>query len=312
MNDPILTLSSLTVHLPTPYGDVHAVDSTSLSIHDHETVAVIGESGSGKSLLGQAITGFLPETAKVSGKVLLSGTDLLTVSSKEMQKIRGKTIASVSQSPYLALNPVMKVGRQIEEPMVQHLGLTKKAAQLKAQSLLRFFDIIPEEKRVHEYPSQFSGGMLQRVLIAMGMAAEPQILIADEPTKGIDVMKKRNVASLFRKVTGEGCALFLITHDIGLAKVLADRVAVNYCGKIIEIAETNDFFQNPMHPYSQALLNAMPENGMHPIPGPSPSMINVPMGCRYHPRCPYATDKCRETMNLRNKDGHLVRCLRYD
>lgn len=289
----LLEVDDLSVLIRTDKGFVRAVENSSFTIGRYETFALIGESGSGKSILGLAVMRLLSPAAVISGAVRLNGVNLMDVPEKEMQKIRGKTVAAISQNPYLSMNPVMRVGDQIAEPMETHLGMKREEAMEKTRSALRFFDITPPEIRYREYPYQYSGGMLQRAMVAMGTAAEPELIIADEPTKGVDVIKKRNIAATFRKVTKDGCSFLLITHDIVFARAMSDRIGVNYCGQIMEIAGTDDFFAGPLHPYSKALIESLPEKGMKPIPGDPPSMIDVPEGCRFRPRCPHATERCK-------------------
>ncbi|MBP2132197.1 peptide/nickel transport system ATP-binding protein [Methanomicrobium sp. W14] len=289
----LLEIDNLSVFIHTHRGPVRAVENTTFTIERGETFALIGESGSGKSILGLAVMRLLSPAAEVSGAIKLNSVDLGEIPEKEMQEIRGKSIGAIAQNPYLSMNPVMRVGDQIAEPMKTHLGMNREEAKERTRSVLKFFDITPPEIRYREYPYQYSGGMLQRAMVAMGTAAEPELIIADEPTKGVDAIKKRNIAATFRKVTGDGCAFLLITHDIGFARAMSTRIGVNYCGQILEIARTGDFFEEPLHPYSKALLESLPENGMKPIPGDPPSMIDVPEGCRFHPRCPYATDRCK-------------------
>jgi peptide/nickel transport system ATP-binding protein len=311
MPDVLLKVSGVSVTIPTGQGAVHAVDDATFSINKHEIFSLIGESGSGKSILGQAIMRLLPPNAVFSGKVELEGKEISALSEKEMQKVRGKTVASIAQNPYLAMNPGIRVGTQIAEPMQAHLGMSKEDSKARTFRALKYFDIVPPEVREREYPFQYSGGMLQRAMVAMGTAADPELIIADEPTKGIDVLKKRNIAAIFHKVASDGCAFLLITHDVGFARAMSDRIAVNYCGQIIEIAGKDAFFKEPLHPYSQALLDAVPERGMHPIPGLSPSMIEVPEGCRFHPRCPYKMDRCLKNPPVVDMNGRCVRCWMY-
>lgn len=311
MSDVLLKVSDVSVTIPTEQGTVHAVDDATFSINKHEVFSLIGESGSGKSILGQAIMRLLPPNSMFSGKVELEGMEISALSEKEMQKVRGKTVASIAQNPYLAMNPGIRVGTQVAEPMQAHLGMSKEDAKSRTCRALKYFDIIPPEVREREYPFQYSGGMLQRAMVAMGTAADPELIIADEPTKGVDVLKKRNIAAIFQKVASDGCAFLLITHDVSFARAMSDRIAVNYCGQIIEIAEKESFFKEPLHPYSQALLDAVPERGMHPIPGPSPSMIEVPEGCRFHPRCPHKTDRCLTNPPVVEINGRCVRCWMY-
>ncbi|MDI9395122.1 MAG: ABC transporter ATP-binding protein [Euryarchaeota archaeon] len=311
MSDVLLKVSGVSVSIPTGQGTVRAVDDAAFSIKKHEVFSLIGESGSGKSILGQAIIKLLPPNAVFSGKVELDGREISALSEKEMQKIRGKTVASIAQNPYLAMNPGLRVGTQVAEPMRAHLGLGKEDAKDRTRGALKYFDILPPEVREREYPFQYSGGMLQRAMVAMGTAADPELIIADEPTKGVDVLKRRNIAAIFQKVASEGCAFLLITHDVGFARAMSDRIAVNYCGQILEIAGKDEFFKEPLHPYSKALLDAVPERGMHPIPGSSPSMIDVPEGCRFHPRCPHKTKSCLSDPPVVEIDGRYVRCWLY-
>ncbi len=311
MSDVLLKVSGVSVSIPTGQGAVHAVDDASFSIDKHEVFSLIGESGSGKSILGQAIMRLLPSNAVFSGKVELGGMEISALPEKEMQKVRGKKVAAIAQNPYLAMNPGIRVGTQVAEPMRAHLGLSKEDAKKRTCRALRYFDIIPPEVREREYPFQYSGGMLQRAMVAMGTAADPELIIADEPTKGVDVLKRRNIAAIFQKVASEGCAFLLITHDVGFARVMSDRIAVNYCGQIVEIAGKEEFFKEPLHPYSKALLDAVPERGMHPIPGSSPSMIELPEGCRFHPRCPYKTDRCLTNPPVVDMGKRCVRCWIY-
>lgn len=311
MSEILLKVTGVSVSIPTGQGTVHAVDDAAFSINKHEVFALIGESGSGKSILGQAIMRLLPPNAVFSGKVELDGTEISALSEKEMQKVRGKTVASIAQNPYLAMNPGIRVGTQVAEPMQAHLGLSKEEAKARTCRALKYFEILPPEVREREYPFQYSGGMLQRAMVAMGTAAGPELIIADEPTKGVDVLKKRNIAAILQKVASEGCAFLLITHDIGFARAMSDRIAVNYCGQIIEITGKDAFFKEPLHPYSKALLDAVPERGMHPIPGLSPSMIEVPEGCRFHPRCPHKTERCLQNPPVVELEGRSVRCWLY-
>lgn len=312
---PLLEIDDLSVFIRTHRGPVRAVENTSFNIRRNETFALIGESGSGKSILGLAVMRLLSPAAEISGDIRLNGVSLMDLSDTEMQGIRGKTVASISQNPYLSMNPVMTVGDQIAEPMRLHLGMNRGEAMRKTRSALKFFAITPPEVRAREYPYQYSGGMLQRAMVAMGTAAEPELIIADEPTKGVDVIKKRNIAATFRKVTADGCSFLMITHDIDFARAMSTRVGVNYCGQVLEIAPTGDFFADPLHPYSKALLRSLPENGMVPIPGNPPSMIDVPEGCRFSPRCPFATERCRTPPPFVSvgpaSPGREVRCWLY-
>ncbi len=312
MND-ILVVKDLQVHFILENTSVKAVDGVSFNVRKGENLALIGESGSGKSVLGMTILRLLPKNVRVNGKILFNGSNLLELPEEELRKIRGKEIALIPQNPATSLNPVLKVGIQIAEPMEVHLGIDKKIAIQKVINLLKFFDINPAEKRVNEYPHQFSGGMRQRALVAMGTSTKPKLIIADEPTKGVDVTKKLRVVELFRRIKENNkLSLLVITHDLPFAEKLADRIAVMYCGQIVEVREAKTFFEEPLHPYSKALLDSLPSRGLKPIKGYSPSMVNPPQGCRFHPRCEYATSKCLEEPPLISNGNNNVRCWLYD
>ncbi len=312
MND-ILVVKDLQVHFILENTSVKAVDGVSFNVRKGENLALIGESGSGKSVLGMTILRLLPKNVRVNGKILFNGSNLLELPEEELRKIRGKEIALIPQNPATSLNPVLKIGIQIAEPMEVHLGIDKKIAIQKVINLLKFFDINPAEKRVNEYPHQFSGGMRQRALVAMGTSTKPKLIIADEPTKGVDVTKKLRVVELFRRIKENNkLSLLVITHDLPFAEKLADRIAVMYCGQIVEVREAKTFFEEPLHPYSKALLDSLPSRGLKPIKGYSPSMVNPPQGCRFHPRCEYATSKCLEEPPLISNGNNNVRCWLYD
>ncbi|MCD6492687.1 MAG: ABC transporter ATP-binding protein [Archaeoglobaceae archaeon] len=312
MND-VLVVKDLQVHFILENTSVKAVDGVSFNVRKGENLALIGESGSGKSVLGMTILRLLPKNVRVNGKILFNGSNLLELPEEELRKIRGKEIALIPQNPATSLNPVLKIGIQIAEPMEVHLGIDKKIAIQKVINLLKFFDINPAEKRVNEYPHQFSGGMKQRALVAMGTSTKPKLIIADEPTKGVDVTKKLRVVELFRRIKENNkLSLLVITHDLLFAEKLADRIAVMYCGQIVEVCEAKTFFEEPLHPYSKALLDSLPSRGLKPIKGCSPSMVNPPQGCRFHPRCEYATSKCLEEPPLISNGNNNVRCWLYD
>jgi len=308
--DSLLKINNLHVHFVLENAVVRAVDEVSMEVHENETVALIGESGSGKSILGMTILRLLPENVRVDGKMLFNGFNLLDLAEDELRRIRGKEIAWIPQNPATSLNPVLKVGIQIAEPMEVHLKIDRKSAMQRVVNLLKFFDISPAEKRINEYPHQYSGGMKQRALVAMGTSTKPKLVIADEPTKGVDVSKKIRVAEIFRKIK-EKLSILIITHDLSFAEKLADRIAVMYCGQIVEICSAEQFFGEPMHPYSKALLDSLPSRGLKPIKGSSPSMVNPPKGCRFHPRCKNATSRCLKEPPLFELNGNAVRCWLY-
>jgi peptide/nickel transport system ATP-binding protein len=311
--DNLLRVEDLRVCFILKEGVVRAVDGVSLSLRKGETLTLIGESGSGKSVLGMAILRLLPENAIIEGKILFNGLNLLEMEEEDVTKIRGKEIAWIPQNPATSLNPVMKVGSQIAEPMELHLKLNKKHSFRKTVELLKIFRILPPDVRILQYPHQYSGGMKQRALIAMGTSANPRLIIADEPTKGVDAIRRAQVASVFKKIKKESdeITFLIITHDLNFAEKLADRVAVMYCGRIIEVAEVRDFFNKPLHPYSIALLNSLPSRGLIPIAGPPPSMIKPPDGCRFRLRCRFASDKCSVEPPLLESERSLVRCWLY-
>lgn len=310
-SDILLCIENLKVHFTVEHIDVKAVDGVSFNVRKDETLALIGESGSGKSVLGMTVLRLLPENTKIDGRIIFNGSNLLELSEDELRKIRGKEIAWVPQNPSTSLNPVLKVGIQVAEPTEVHLGMSRRSSLRMVAELFKFFDITPAERRIHEYPHQFSGGMRQRALVAMSVSTNPRLIIADEPTKGIDAIKKSLVAELFKKIKGKA-SMLLITHDLGLAEKLADRIAVMYCGKIVEIARADDFYEKPLHPYSKALLNSLPSRGLKPIRGSPPSMINPPKGCRFHPRCEFTGEECLKDPPLIDVDGNLVGCWLYD
>jgi len=302
----MLRIENLTVHFKTNMGLVRAVDGVSLSVNEGETFTVIGESGSGKSVLGLSILRLLPKNALARGKIIFNGKNLLELNEKEMRRIRGKEIAWVPQNVSF-LNPVLNVGFQCAEPIIQHMKLEIKSAWERVKRVFNFLKI---GDRLKDYPHQFSGGMRQRVLVAMGITTNPKLIIADEPTKGLDADKRENVIELFESIKGK--TILLITHDLHLAERIADRIAVLYCGKILEICNANEFFEEPLHPYSIGLINSLPSRGLKPIKGFQPSMINPPKGCRFRERCEFASSKCKEEPPLINLNGRFVRCWLYD
>ena len=306
----LLEIIDLKTHFPTPDGFVRAVDTITLSIKENETFGVIGETGCGKTVLGLSIMRLLPPTATAGGKIVYAGRNLLEVSEAEMREIRGEDIAMILQNPTTSLNPVIRVGEQIAEAIRLHQGLNKRDAKEKAIEMLDAVKIPSPSGRANEYPHEFSGGMKQRVMIAMGLACDPSLIIADEPTKGLDVTIKEQIVELIKKVT-EKKAMLLITHDLGVARELCDRIALMYAGELVEYATTSDIFENPLHPYTRGFLGSLPDRGLVPIPGMSPSLIDLPDGCRFHPRCEYATDVCRQKHPemVEIEGGHFVRCF---
>jgi peptide/nickel transport system ATP-binding protein len=311
-NEVLLILKNLRVSIFTEGGVVKAVRGVELEIKNRETLGLVGETGCGKSILGLSILRLLPENAKIEGSIIFKNKNLVKLSEEEMRKIRGREIAWVPQSFSTSLNPVLKVGFQIAEVAMENFGWSKLRAWDLALELLRKFELLPAEKRANEYPHQFSGGMRQRALVAMGIAGEPSLIIADEPTKGVDASRKQTVLEVFQKIN-KATSLLLITHDLLFAERLCDRIAVMYCGKIVEVGATREFFEEPLHPYSKGLLNSLPTKGLKPITGDTPSMVNPPTGCTFHPRCEFALNRCRwESPPLRAWKARVVGCWLYD
>ena len=306
----MMRISELKTCFSTPDGLVRAVDTIDLSIRERETVGLIGETGCGKTVLGLTIMRLLQSSTTVEGTILYNGTNLLEVSEAEMRKIRGEEIAIILQNPTTSLNPVMRVGEQIAEAIRLHQGLNKKDAAEKAVEMLDAVKIPSPSRRANEYPHEFSGGMKQRVMIAMGLACNPSLIIADEPTKGLDVTIKSQIIRLLKEVTEEK-AMLLITHDLGVARKLCDRIALMYAGELVECAPAGEIFDAPLHPYTIGFLGSLPRNGLVPIPGMSPSLINLPDGCRFHPRCANAKAICQKKHPgmVEVEDGHFVRCF---
>ncbi|MDI6810762.1 MAG: ABC transporter ATP-binding protein [archaeon] len=309
----LLKIIHLEVHFPTEDGVVKAVNTIDLEIvADGERLGLIGETGCGKTVLGMSIIRLLQPSTKIAGEILYKGKDLLRLSEEEMRKIRGKEIALILQNPTTSLNPVLKVGDQIAEAIRLHQGFDKRAAREKAIEMLESVKIPSPEKRANEYPHEFSGGMKERAMIAMGLACDPSLIIADEPTKGLDTTIKTQIVKLMKEVTKRRSMLF-ITHDLGVAAKICDNIAVMYAGELVEYAKTEDIFEKPQHPYSQGFLNSLPNMGLKPIRGMSPSLIALPSGCRFHPRCDYAEGRCKnmhpEMLKIGN--GHYVRCFLY-
>ena len=308
----LLKITHLEVHFPTQDGVVKAVNTIDLEIANDEKLGLIGETGCGKTVLGMSIIRLLQLATKVEGKIVYKSKDILKLSEEEMRKTRGKEIAMILQNPTTSLNPVLKVGDQIAEAIRLHQGLDKRAAKEKAVEMLEAVKIPSPEKRANEYPHQFSGGMKERAIIAMGLACDPSLIIADEPTKGLDVTIKMQIIKLMKEVTKRKSMLF-ITHDLGVAAEICDNIAVMYAGELVEYAKTEDIFKNPMHPYTQGFLNSLPRMGLKPIRGMSPSLIDFPSGCRFHPRCDYAKEICKteHPEMVEKENGHRVRCFLY-
>ena len=298
MTEPLLEVKNLRINFKTYAGLVQAVRGVDFTLSKGETLAIVGESGSGKSVTSNALMRLIPQPAGryEDGQILFEGKDLLKLSEREMESIRGNEIAMIFQDPMTALNPTMRVGKQIMEVILTHKkGVSKEAAKQRAIELLAEVGIPDPERRFKQYPHEFSGGMRQRVVIAIALAAEPKILIADEPTTALDVTIQAQILELMKKIQEKnGNAIIFITHDLGVVANVADRVAVMYAGQIVEYGSSHDIFYNPKHPYTWGLLGSMPDldsedsEELYTIPGAPPNLINPPLGDAFAPRNPYA------------------------
>ncbi len=315
-----LEVRNLTIHYETKQETVYAVNEVSFSMKKGETLGLVGETGAGKTTIARAILGILPVPPAVvkGGEILLNGNDILKMSEKEMHGIRGKQITMIFQDPMTALNPVMTVGRQIEEVVELHEHLSKHEAKKRAEEMLEMVGI--PAGRYGEYPHQFSGGMKQRVVIAMALACNPDLLLADEPTTALDVTIQAQVLDLMRKLNKEkDTSCILITHDLGVVAEMCDKVAVVYAGQILEAGSLEDIFDHPSHPYTVGLFGAIPsldgdEEMLHPVPGMTPNPADLPSGCKFHPRCKHCTEECKNT-EIPMKEiapGHFCRCLHME
>jgi peptide/nickel transport system ATP-binding protein len=318
---PLLEVSDLSVRFDTDDGAVHAVDRLSYALSPGEVLGLVGESGCGKSVSALSLLGLLPETATVTGNASFEGIDLLEVSPKRLRRIRGTEISFVFQEPMTSLNPVFTVGKQVSEVLRRHLDLSSRQARRRTVELLKLVRIPAAERRVHEYPHQLSGGMRQRVMIAMALACDPKILIADEPTTALDVTIQAGILDLMRDLRERlGTAIVLITHNLGVIADIADRVVVMYAGRKAEEAPVRELFANPQHPYTIGLLKAIPRLGeeggnsrgrLQEIPGRVPSLSAPLDHCAFADRCPRADDLTRSHVPELERVGpeHLVACF---
>ncbi|RLF74033.1 ABC transporter ATP-binding protein [Thermococci archaeon] len=325
MPEPILQVRDLTVHFYTYAGIVKAIENVSFDVYKGETFALVGETGCGKSVTSRALTQLIESPGRiVNGEVIYHSEkgpiDLLKLSEEEIREIRGNEIAYIFQDPHASLDPLYTVGYQITEAMEVH-GKVKniKEGIKKAVDILKAVLIPDPEKRVHNYPHELSGGMKQRVVIGSGIANNPRILIADEPTTALDVTVQAQILDLINSLKEKYRAtVILITHNLGVVAETADRVAVMYAGKIVEIGSVDQIFKNPLHPYTKGLLKAVPNpmtkiERLEAIPGTVPNLITPPGGCRFHPRCPYVMEICKKKVPelVEIEDGHFVACHLY-
>lgn len=323
--DKLLDVKGLKTYFDTDEGTVKAVDGVSFHIDKGETLAVVGESGSGKSVTSLSTMRLIPTPPGriAAGEILFNGEDLVKKSERDMRKIRGNDISMIFQEPMTSLNPVYTVGDQIAEAIVLHQGKTNRQAMKMAAEMLELVGIPEPDKRVRNYPHQMSGGMRQRVMIAMALSCGPQLLIADEPTTALDVTIQAQILELMKKLQREiGMSILFITHDLGVVAEIADRVVVMYAGRAVEEGDVIPIFTKPKMPYTMGLLNSVPrvdraavhQERLEAIPGNVPNPLYLPEGCAFHPRCKYAIDKCQEAIPplVDSEEGHMVRCIRWE
>ena len=299
MSVPLLSVENLRVEFPTRRGTLVAVDDVSFTIEEGEVLGVVGESGAGKSLTGMSIIGLLDPPGRIAGGVItFEGKRIDNLPHEQMRRIRGKKIGTIFQDPLTSLNPLYSIGRQLVETIATHTDLSPTKARNRAIDLLKEVGIPSPERRVDDYPHQFSGGMRQRVVIALALCANPRLVIADEPTTALDVSIQAQIISLLKQACHEhNAAVMLITHDMGVIAETADRVAVLYAGRLVEIGPVRDIIKNPNHPYTRGLMGSIPTIGTHvkrlaQIEGSMPRLAEIPAGCAFHLRCPEAFDKC--------------------
>ncbi|CBL04884.1 MAG: ABC transporter ATP-binding protein [Gordonibacter pamelaeae] len=317
----LLSVKNLSTEFPVKKGIVKAVEDVSFDVDAGEILAIVGESGSGKSVTSLSVMGLLAEPGHVAGGSMeFEGKDLVHLSERDYRALRGNDMAMIFQEPMTSLNPVYRVGKQIVEAIRTHENVSKKEARERAIDMLRKVGIPSPEKRIDDYPHQMSGGMRQRVMIAMALSCNPKLLIADEPTTALDVTIQAQILDLLRRLRDDtGMAVLLITHDLGVVSETADRVVVMYCGQVVEEAEVRTLFDHPMHPYTLGLLKSIPRledddsKRLYMIKGMVPNPLEMPPGCHFSDRCDSCMDICREKIpNLVDIDGHKVRCFLYE
>lgn len=320
MEKELLRVEELTVKFRTYNGEVTAVNNLELLLNENETLGIVGESGSGKSVTSLSIMGLLEEaTSTVTGRALFKGTDLIAMKEKEKQHFRGNQLAMIFQEPMTSLNPLHKCGKQIVESMLIHTDVSKAEAKEKAIELLKMVGIPAPEQRFNEYPHQMSGGMRQRVMIAMALACDPALLIADEPTTALDVTIQAQILEVLKELKDRlKMGIILITHDLGVVSEVCDRVIVMYTGRVVEQGLIREILDNPKHPYTEGLIAAIPnindqKGELSSIEGVVPQLDQMPKGCSFHPRCPYAMDICKEKRPAltEEENGRKVRCFKY-
>lgn len=316
----LLEVSGLKTYFQDRKGQVPAVDGVDFILRKGETLGIVGESGCGKSVTSMSILHLLPPKGRiVDGTIRFKGRDITHLPPAEMAKLRGKEIAMIFQEPMTSLNPVYTVGYQISEIILRHEKVSKKEARARAIEMLRLVNIPAPEKRIDEYPHELSGGMRQRVMIAMALSCNPELLIADEPTTALDVTIQAQILDLMRTLKQTlNTSIMMITHDLGVVAEMSDYVLVMYAGMVMEYSDVRSLFADPLHPYTQGLLKALPRMGesqekLYVIDGVVPSLYELPTGCRFWPRCAYATERCKhEIPALYEVEGRKIRCFRYE
>ncbi|MEX2238295.1 MAG: ABC transporter ATP-binding protein [Dehalococcoidia bacterium] len=320
---PLLQVKDLRTYFFTEDGVVKAVDGVTYDINEGETLGLVGESGCGKSVSALSLLRLIPNPPGkiVDGQILFEGEDLLQMDDDEMRHVRGNRIAMIFQEPMTSLNPVLTIGRQLTEALELHLKMDRSASTARAVELLELVGIPEASRRITDYPHQFSGGMRQRVMIAMALSCNPKLLLADEPTTALDVTIQAQVLEILARLSKEfGTAVIIITHNLGVVARYADRVNVMYAGKVIETADANELYSNPRHPYTLGLLKSVPrldqlrKDKLDPIEGVPPDMVNLPPGCPFFPRCAFRSDKCREEYPpmVEVGAGHTAACWHTD
>jgi peptide/nickel transport system ATP-binding protein len=320
MSVPVLSVRNLQVEFATRHHTLRAIDGVSLEIAKGEVLGVVGESGAGKSVTGLAVIGLIDPPGSISGgEIYLSGLRIDNLPAEEMRKIRGKRIGMIFQDPLTSLNPLYRIGDQIIETIRTHTSLSEAAARKRAIELLAEVGIPAPDKRIDGYPHEFSGGMRQRVVIALAICAEPELIIADEPTTALDVSVQAQIIALIKRLGRDhGTAVMLVTHDMGVIAETCDRVAVMYSGRVAEIGPVQDVIRNPLHPYAKGLMGAIPtlageDKRLVQIPGSMPRLSAIPQGCSFNPRCDFAFDRCRIERQEPIRHGtQAVACHLYD
>lgn len=316
---PLLEVKDLKVQFAGGQGEVTVVDGIDLAIAPAETLGIVGESGCGKSVTSLSVMRLLGKNGRIHGHIRFDGEDIVSLSEREMQAIRGHKLAMIFQEPMTSLNPLHTIGKQISEPLIKHLHLSKAEAKQKAIQLLKDVGIPRPEQIYAEYPHQLSGGMRQRVMIAIAMACDPKLIIADEPTTALDVTIQAQILELMKRLKKERqSSIMLITHDLGVVAEMCDRVVVMYAGQVVEEADVRTLFRSPNHPYTVGLMKSMPaiaagEERLQSIPGVVPAASDMPSGCRFAPRCPHVMKICKEQAPdlLQVEESHKCRCWLY-